>query len=407
MRALRLFLAAAMMSATAPAHARDVVDWPLVHELHRLAEPCADLGRPSISNPEIISLPDRRALSMFDWMLRLDPVRCPGLAAAAWERLDRIIGTPERPDAPVDYLHLAWRAAREGLGRTRDPALAERYARVAWLYDDDPRGMEVWGEAATQRWLADPRSAALLEARIEGTSFMDYRQASLLGQIRLRRGPGYDPQRALALFVQARDYLSQADLLSSGEHMPPDYRRAGALLLQHAYLQVEPTQRGLIQVGRRAGAAARTPQQHADALRILFAGSVDALDDSCALVRRQLGRLGPVPQARLDPRDETRLASHMAPNLEGHYGTDVDNPAPIRMRALVDATGRVVYVEQLSSSGSSDRDYAARLAWVRYAELVNLAATARGRTVWVELPPIIATRPLQSTTAGWPQTRCG
>lgn len=396
MRVVRLFLAVLSMAAVSGEVRADTVDWAFVRSLYARAEPCRDLGRPSIANPEHISVPDRRALRLLDWMLRLDPARCPELAATAWQELDRIVGSPERPDVPVDYLHLAWRAAREGLGRQRDPALAERYARIAWLLDDQPRDMEVWGEAAPQRWLAHPGTTALLEARVAASQY-HYRQARLLGEIMLRRDRGgYDPQRALALFSQGRDYLRQADLLSSGEHLPADYRRAGAVLLEHAYLGSDRTQRAMLQVGRRAGAAARTAQQHADALRMLFAASLDGIDDSCALLRAQLGRIE-APTVSLAAEDARLIAAAM--DLEGGYGVDVASPAPIRMRALVDPTGRVVYAELLSSSGSLSRDVAARAAWVQYAERVKLSASTGGRLAWVALPPVVATRPLTPHTA--------
>lgn len=398
---MRIWIAAlaACLALPAPAAAQRRADVEMVRQLEALSEPCRASGRPQMDRRMHVLNYAGQAYDLLSWMLDLDPSHCPGLAAAAAARLQAEVGTPERADVPVQYLELARRSAAEGRGRPRDPEMADRYRRVLWLFAHDDRlDFPDWPPAARQQWLERPETIALLAGRLARSDEGEWRQARMLAALRLRRDlPGYDAQQAMTLYGRSYDRERQADLLSDGQHMPADFRRAGRILFDAfgGLTGNYEVQAALLRVGRRALAAARTPDQRADALRILFAASVEAREDSCALTDTALSAF---PRARLislSPAEAGRIEEEMHGEFDPILVNDEPaTPRPTVLRALVDPAGRLVYAEVDQSSGSVDRDQSVLVGWAEYAERIDLSASARGRYSWVKLPPVPPLRPL-------------
>jgi hypothetical protein len=401
---MRFWIGAALacLALPAPAAAQRRADVELARQLEALTEPCRTLDRPRMDTRMHVLNYGSHARDLLDWMLGLDPARCPGMAQAAAARIDAEVGTPERPNVPVEYLELARRSAAEGLGRRRDPAMAERYRRMLWLFNfDDRLDFPDWPPAARQQWLERPETVALLAGRLALSEEGEWRQSRMLAALRLRRDrPYYDPQHALLLFARAYDREGQADLLSDGIHMPPDFRRAGQILFDTigGLIGDYDTQAALLRVGRRALAAATTAEQRGDAVRILFAASIEGRDNSCtdagaALQSFRRGRL-----VSLSPAETEQIGEEMYGKFDPILVTDEPaSPRPTVLRALVDPGGRLIHAEVDQSSGSVDRDRSVLHGWARYAERVDLSASTRGRFTWVKLPAVPPLRPLTVT----------
>jgi hypothetical protein len=82
------------------------------------------------------------------------------------------------------------------------------------------------------------------------------------------------------------------------------------------------------------------------------------------------------------------------PGTEGFEG----RLRPILLRGLVGPNGRVIAAEVKVSSGSPRHDRAALGVWSEYPERVDLGSAARGRFVWVDLPPV---DPAMTTSDAW------
>lgn len=397
---MRLWLIAAIPCLAMPwaAAAQRQSDVEMVRQLEALTEPCRALGRPQMDRRMHVLNFAGQAYDLLDWMLDLDPVQCPGLAEAAATRLQAEVGTPERADVPVQFLELARRSAAEGRGRPRDPAMADRYRRMLWLFSHEDRDFPDWPAAARQQWLERPETVALLAARLARSDDGEWRQARTLAALRLRRDlRGYDPQQAFVLYGRSYNRELQADLLSDGEHLPADFRRAGRILTDAfgGLIGNYEAQAALLRVGRRALANARTADQRADALRILFAASIEARGDSCALVAAALRAF---PRGRLvsvSPAEAEQIEEELQREFDPILVTDEPaSPRPTVLRALVDPAGRLVHAEVDQSSGSVDRDQSVLAGWAEHAERVDLSASARGDYIWVKLPAVPPLRPL-------------
>ena len=415
---MRAFLFAAMiglgmigLTMPAPAFAQRETDIAQVRELEALTAPCASLGRPRMNMARHVQNYGGHARALLDWMLDLDQARCPGLAQAAAARIEAAVGVPERADVPVEYLGLARRSAAEGLGRRRDPAMADRYRNMLWLFHHDDRlDISDWPAPARQQWLERPETVALLQARLAQTDRGDWRQARMLAALKLLRDrPYYDPREAVVLLARAYAYEERADLLSDGTHLPPDYRRAGEALFEEmgGLIGNDEILRALRRVGRRALAAARTTEQRADALRILFAASIEPEADGCALVRSVLQDF---PRRRVATLSETE-AERIAEDLHGEFdpiyvSDEPSSPRPTVLRGLIDPGGRLIYAEVDQSSGSLDRDRAALAGWADNAERVDLSASAQGRYTWVKLPAVQPEAALSAEWASPPRPLC-
>lgn len=390
-----LLAAFAMLAAAAPAQAQRLdIGWDTADELEAMVAGCPSAQMPPGARAGARAMhvpsPARYVQRQLETMLRADPAACPGIAAAAARRVLALAGVPERPDAPVGFLALAREAAEEGLGMARDTSLADRYGRMEWLLSADPPELPRWTPEQQQAWLARPETIALLETVVAGNRNAT-RQAELLAELRLRRDlPGYDPEAALALFERAIEYDRYAELLTDGEHMPPDYRRAFAPMFRLGTFSLfDDQQRLVLRVGRRAAAEARTREERAQALRLVFAGALDDLDGGCRFVAEQLRRFSDVPLVSLAPGDAQRIHGRFANEYDPMLVSDEPaSPRPIVLRVLIDPDGRVVYARVRQSSGSRDRDFFPVRAWATYAEEVDLSATSQGRFVWADLPPI-------------------
>jgi hypothetical protein len=334
-------------------------------------------------------------------MLHVDPARCPGVPGAAAAMIVPRIGSVETGEFSLDYLRLAWEAAEHGLGMARDPSLAESYGQLLWLFDDEPPALPRWSEADRQAWLARPETAQLLRVRNDLPSGGTRRSLELEGELRLRRDLPrvYDPQRAVRLLSSSEllfnipNRLRLSRLLTDGEHVPPDYPAAAAPFLTFINWGngAEPeADRELLRIGRLAAAAARTPQERAEAIRILWAATVEQRTGREAL-ERMLRPLRRAPPVALAPGDAARIA-RIGGELTASIALDGDPRTfrPILLRALVGPDGRVAFAEVIQSSGAAQRDLIALGGWAEnYAE-VDFSATARGRFVWVDLPPLDA-----------------
>ena len=410
MRSLMPAFAALLTFSTAAAAEPSWLGWEAVDELEAAVASCPSARMPQGARARAMAMHvhdiEGFMLRQLERMLRADPRACPGVAADAAARVRALAGLPERPDASPRVLALARIAAEEGLGMERDTELADRYGRMQWLLAVQAPELPRWSPEQQQAWLARPETVALLEGAVARNRHAT-RQATMLAELRLRRDlAGYDPEQALRLFEQAIAYERYAEVLTDGEHMAPDFRRAFAPMFRLGMFTGDDEQRRLLlSVGRRAAAAARTPEQRAQALRILFAGALDDFDGGCALVAEQLRHFGRAPQVQLAPGDAERISDRMANAYDAMLVSDEPaQPRPIVLRALIDPRGRVVYAEVRQSSGSLDRDYFPVEAWAQYAEEVDLSATSRGRFVWADLPPI---DPEPTTTLeGRPRSTC-
>ena len=389
-----VLLAACAATATAAAAAQTRPDWNMVDALEAAVAGCpaAQLSPGARASARAMHVPDpsgyvQRQLAA---MIRADPDACPGVAAEAASRLRALVGEPERADVPVRFLALLRIAAEEGLGMERDGPLADRLGRIQWLLDHEAPEIPRWSEAERNAWMLRPETLALLQDFVARFGGMN-RQTRMLAELRLRRDlPLYDPKSALVLLEQALEFERLADLLSDGDHIRPDYRRAAAPILELGMFTVmEDQQRALLLVGRRAAAAARTDEERALALRILFAAAVEDIEGSCALVAEQLRPFSDAPLVAVAPDAEQRIREEMGDDFDPFLvSDDVPDPRPIVVRALIDPAGRVVYARVHQSSGSRDRDRFPIEAWAAHAEAVDLSRTSRGRFVWTDLPPI-------------------
>lgn len=409
---MRLWIAAiACLVLPAPVVAQRQSDVEFAEQLETLTEPCSMFDRPRMNSRMHVPNHGGHARAVLGWMLGLDPARCPGMAEAAAARIQAEVGTPERADVPVEYLEMAWRSAAEGLGRRRDPALADRYRRMLWLFSfDDRLEFPDWPPAERQRWLERAETVALLANRLAQSGEGEWRQARMLAALRLRRDrPYYDPRHALLLLARAYDRQGQADLLSDGVHMPPDFRRAGEILFVTigGLIGDYDTQAALLRVGRRALEAASTPDQRADALRILFAASIEGRDDSCTLAAAALQSFPRGRPASLSAVEAEQVGEEMYGKFDPIVVTDEPaSPRPTVLRALVDPRGRLIHAEVDQSSGSVDRDRSVLHGWARYAERVDLSASVHGRFVWLKLPAVAPARPLAVIPGPAPRSLC-
>ena len=386
---------AALLAFSAPAAVEPSrLGWDAVDELEAAVVSCPSARMPegARANAAAMHVHDIEGfvLRQLARMLRAHPRACPGIAADAAGRVRALAGLPERADASPRVLALARIAAEEGLGMERDTGLADRYGRMQWLLAVQAPELPRWTPEQQRAWLARPETIALLEAVVARNRHAS-RQATMLAELRLRRDlPGYDPEQALRLFEQAIAYERYAEVLTDGEHIAPDYRRAFGPMFRLGMFAGDDEQRRLmLRVGRQAAAHARTREQRAQALRILFAGALDDFDGGCALVAEQLRHFRAVPRVPLAAGDAQRIHDRMANEYDPMLVSDEPaQPRPIVLRALIDPEGRVVYAEVRQSSGSLDRDYFPVEAWAQYAEEVDLSATSRGRFVWADLPPI-------------------
>ena len=181
-------------------------------------------------------------------------------------------------------------------------------------------------------------------------------------------------------------------MLTDGALVPPDYQRAANMFLWSvSLLRGYPEYQGeLLRIGRLAAASARTPAEQAAALHILFAASLNNLEGSREAVADLLRRIGTVRTASLAGKDAANIREELNDELEFGIPLDDDPPSirPIVLRGLIGPGGRLVHAEILRSSGSWFRDRAALGGWAQHGDRVDLSATALGRFVWVDLPPI-------------------
>lgn len=389
-------LLALCVAAASPAAAQpDRAGWERDYRaLLEVAEPCRDADRRT-GPPHVIN-PEREARRLVERMLAADPGRCPGVREAAYARLRAWVGEIERADADADLLRTLYRAADQGLGTPRDPALADRIGRLLWLFERN-RPRLTWSEAERWDYLIRPESIALLEARARRSG--EYRAQALLGEARLRRGsPAYDPAGAVDMLERSaigyQDKLRVSGLLTDGELLPRDYERAGKLWLRGLQYASDPLvpQRELLRIGRLAAAAARTPAERAAALRILWAASIDDLPGSAAERDSLLARLGTIRRVPLAPGDGERVhgaIDEYVPLIAGvPLGQGETRPPPMLIDALIGPDGRVVMARVVRSSSVAEVDRRILIALAEKGSAADLSATAGGRFVWTRLPPV-------------------
>jgi hypothetical protein len=331
--------------------------------------------------------------SLLRRMLEQPGPGCPDLPTATMAFIRAEIGEPERADVDLDLLGIGWRAAERGLGMAPDPALADRYGRMLWLFDSPPPDLPRWPEAERQAWLMRPETVALLQARVSDSELRTYRASELLtGLLLSPDAPGYDPQEALTLIEGSGDSLEISRLLSEGAHLPRDHGRAARILIDRAYPDISAlARRGeLLRIGRLAAAAARTPVEQAEALRILSAATLREYFNDRDRVNALLRRIGQAPEAVLAPADAELVARTM-----DSWDQLPRWPAglrPIVLRALIGPDGRIVTTEVAQSSGAASQDHMVRALWVKSGAGLDLGATAQGRFVWATFPPIQRSR---------------
>jgi hypothetical protein len=205
--------------------------WQWHARLREISAACAD---PVLDIPIPRGIDHARdARRLIDAMLRTDKVKCPGIAETAVAELHAALGKVERGDVDLDLLGFAWRAAARGQGMAPDPALADRYGRILWLFDDDPPDMPRWTAAEREAWLRRPESVALLRARNADRMLRTGRSLEALAGLLLRRDlPCYAPAEAVDLLEDGRLFVNLPNrrrlsrLLTDGAHVPPDYVRA-------------------------------------------------------------------------------------------------------------------------------------------------------------------------------------
>lgn len=396
---------AAAMTLAAPALAQEP-DWG---DEYAAVSAAASACRPHLpEGPRYANIQrERDTIVLLARLHEADPASCPGGPAAATAAIFRLLGPIEAPDADPRLLALAHASAERGLGMIRDEALADRLGRLRWLYGDSPLDLPRWPEAARQAWLEQPATIRLLEARVaqRGRLLRTPTAVYRLAALKLRRDlPAHDPAGAL-------DLLDETALLIGDEHrirfsrlatgdagLPPDFERARRALIFYGSFgnQAAPELRAeQLRIGMLA---ARSPAHRATALRILFAAAMDGHAAEVAARDALIRRLGRVPTATLAPADATRIASELhrefAINLGYRREGDPALLQAIRVRALLAPDGRVAFAQVSGSSGLARRDRAILAAWAEDGQSVDLSATARGRWVWVELPPVDPELPL-------------
>ena len=383
--------------------------WQWHTRLREISAPCKD---------PILKIPIPRGVDhardarwLVDAMLKTDPARCPGIAEAAVAELLSVLGEVERGDVDLQLLELAWRAAARGQGMAPDPTLADRYGRMLWLFDDEPPQMPRWTAAEREAWLRRPETMALLRARNAGPMLRTTRSLEAQAGLLLRRDlPFYGPAEAIDLLEDGRlltnlgNRLRISRLLTDGKHVPPDYVRAARPFLSVAAIEADFAsgyQQELLRIGHLAAAAARTPVERAEALRIVSAAALDGRFDSREVQARLLRDIGPAANAALSDSDraaiEKALDWQMAWALPGTDGVE-NRLRPIVLRGLVGPHGKVIAAEIRSSSGSPRHDRAALGVWTEYPDRADLSALAGGRFVWVDLPPV---DPHMTTSDAW------
>lgn len=401
-------LAAALAApAAAQRGTREDRDWFMA--LRGVSAGCDDPVL-ELPNPHVIRYREHAAL-LASRMLHADPARCPGLRERAIEQLRARIGDPERGDVDIVLVGLFWRATAAA-----DAAAAAPYGRMLWLFDNRPPALPGWSEAERSAWLERPETLALLAARNADAHLRTRRSVELHADLLLRRGTAaYDPRAAAVLLETSQANAIPGNrarlvaLLLDGEHMPPDHARASRQFVFHAASPhdfAKPAQRELLRIGRLAAAAARTPAEQAAALRILSVAALDGRFGSAEEQAAMLRRADPVAEAPLADGDAERIGRA----LDFTFGFDLpdrreSDPAelrPIRLRGLVGPDGRIVATEIAQSSGAPDRDRIVRAVWANEGHRVDLSATARGRFVWIELPPV---DPLLTTSEAFDRWR--
>lgn len=391
--AIAMLTAIAEVPAAASLAQMERGDWDRDYRaLGRIAQPCREADRRT-GPPHVINA-EREAIDLVQRMLTVDAATCPGVAAAALERLKGWVGTVERADADDGLLRMLHGAADRGLGGPADPALAERIGRMLWLISEN-RPRLTWSEEERWAFLMRPETVALLEARAAQSG--QVRAWALLGEARLREGsPAYDPPRAIALLEGAarshQDRVRVTGLLTDGRLVPIDYRRAADLWVRE--LSYTSDRAGvateLLRIGNSAAAAARTPPERAVALRILSAAAVDGGRKAAAARDALLNGLGLI-RSTLFP---VEMASQLAPVLAEIPIAGVSppengaRPGPVRVRALVGPDGRVVMVQLRQGIGEPHYDRAVLATWARHGHHADLGAIASGAFAWTELPPL-------------------
>ena len=333
-------------------------------------------------------------------MLAAPVEACPDTPAAAVAFMRRQIGDPIRADADTELLSMLEESARSGRGMAPDPEFAARLARHAWLVAAD-RDVAGWSEAECEAWLVRPETIAALEARVSAAPTA--RAIWLLSDLLLRRGlPGYDPARAAALLEASPELHSDpvrlrlAGLLSDGAHMPPDYRRAAKPFRYDAGRNEDiagPAQQALLDIGRRAARKARTQAERLTALSVLGPAALDGFGDSRALYTRLLRQVraprskAPLPADRIDWLS-AELDTGFAHNLDMLPDDTPPGRLPILIDGLIGPDGRLATVRLTQSSGVAPRDRAVLSNYLRAGDRVDLSSVAKGRAVWVALPPV-------------------
>ena len=409
MRVLPLFaccaavlLAGSMTPASAQAPAEDSeaerrrridIDQPRQrHEaISEIARTCEFYA--GIADASLGPIPDYRQanVSLLRRMLEQPGPDCPDLAAATIAFVRAEIGDPERADVDLDMLRLGWRAAERGLGMAPDPALADRYGRMLWLFDFPSPDLPRWPEAERQAWLMRPETAALLRARVSDSELSTPRASEMLtGLLLSRDAPGYAPRQALALIEDSEDSLEISRLLSEGEHLPPEHDRAARILIDQAYpdLSALASRGELLRIGQLAAAAARTPVEQAEALRILSAATLEEYFSDRAIVNALLRRIGQAPEAMLAPADAELVAQTMDTAVQDQLPRWPAGLRPIVLRALIGPDGRIVTTQVAQSSGAASQDHMVRALWFTSGADLDLSATAQGRFVWATFPPV-------------------
>ncbi len=350
---------------------------------------------------------ERDTIELLGQLVVAAPAQCPGGPAAATTAIFRLLGPIEAPAADPRLLALAHLAAERGLGMARDEALADRLGRLRWLYGDGPLDLPRWPEAARQRWLEQPATIALLEARVAQRGRLLRTPAAVyrLAELKLRRDlPGHDPAGALdlldetALLIGDENRIRFSRLVTGGAGLPPDYERARRALTFYGSFGNQATPGLRAELLRIGTLAARTASTRAAALRILFAAAMDGHEAEVAARDTLIRRLGDIPTVPLAPADAARIAAELhrefAINLGYRREGDPALLSVIRVRALLAPDGRVAFARVYGSSGLPRRDRTILAAWAEEGPGVDLSATARGRWVWVDLPPVDPELPL-------------
>jgi hypothetical protein len=342
--------------------------------------------------------PHRDLLRELRAMLGAPVDACPDTPGRAVAFLRGAIGDPVRPDADVSLLAMLEAALRSGTGGPPDLPSADALARHLWLVGAE-RGVPGLSAEALEAWAAGSEGVALLEARIAAapTGRAIWVRA---GQLLDRTRADYDPKRAADLLENSPDRhrdalrLRLSDLLSDGTHLPPDFKRAAALFRAQATGVSEPgfARRALLTVGRRAAAAARSPDERLAALAILAPAALDG-GEAGAAYERELRRVSapvvrtPIPRILFETiRSEMDFA--FAYLLDMLPDETKPGSRPIGYEGLVGRDGRLVTVRLAQSSGVTERDEAVRAAWLRRGDEVDFSSVAGGRTAWIMLPPV-------------------